>query len=61
MAGVTTVPAVPTGDELRATRESLHRAAEHLLSAARKRATGEITLVPGPGGVRTRPECRSGA
>lgn len=55
MAGVTTVPAVPTGDELRATRESLHRAAEHLLSAARKRATGEITLVPGPGGVRTPP------
>lgn len=49
MAGVT------TGPELRATREALHRAAEHLLSAARKRATGDITLLPGPGGVHTPP------
>jgi hypothetical protein len=44
---------MPTTDGLRATRESLHRAAEHLLAAARKRASGEITLVPAPGGVAT--------
>lgn len=38
------------------TRESLHRVAEHVLSAARKRATGhEIGLLAGPGGVRTPP------
>jgi hypothetical protein len=43
----------PSTDGLRATRESLHRAAEHLLAAARKRASGEITLVPAPGGVAT--------
>ena len=42
-------------DHLVATRDSLHRAAEHLLAAARKRSTGEITLVPAPGGVRTPP------
>ena len=45
----------PTDDVLIRTRESLHRAAEHLLAATRKRTTGEITLVPGPGGVRTPP------
>jgi hypothetical protein len=44
---------LPSADGLRATRESLHRAAEHLLAAARKRASGEITLVPAPGGVAT--------
>jgi hypothetical protein len=44
--------AVPS---LVATRESLHRVAEHVLSAARKRATGQIALRPGPGGVRTPP------
>jgi hypothetical protein len=38
---------------LTATRESLHRVAEHLLAATRKRATGKITLLPGPGGFRT--------
>ena len=43
----------PSPDALNATRESLHRAAEHLLAAARKRASGEITLVPAPGGVAT--------
>jgi hypothetical protein len=37
------------------TRTSLHLAAEHLLAATRKRATGEITLEPAPGGVRTPP------
>jgi len=42
-------------DVLVATRDSLHRAAEHLLAATRKRSTGEITLVPAPGGVRTPP------
>jgi hypothetical protein len=40
---------------LTATRESLHRVAEHLLAATRKRATGKITLQPGPGGFRTPP------
>jgi len=45
----------PAPDVLVATRDSLHRAAEHLLAAARKRSTGEITLVPSSGGVRTPP------
>lgn len=44
---------MPTAEALTATRQSLHRAAEHLLAAARKRASGEITLVPAPGGVAT--------
>jgi hypothetical protein len=38
---------------LRATTKSLHQAAEHLLAATRKRASGEITLMPAPGGVAT--------
>src|SRR5471030_2132438 len=42
-------------DALVTTRRSLHQVAEHVLSAARKRATGEIALLPGPGGVRTPP------
>jgi hypothetical protein len=43
-------------DALVTTRRSLHQVAEHVLSAARKRATGgEIALVPGQGGVRTPP------
>ena len=43
-----------SNDALVATRRSLHQVAEHVLSAARKRATGhEIALVPGEGGVRT--------
>jgi hypothetical protein len=43
-------------DALVTTRKSLHQVAEHVLSAARKRATGgEIALLPGPGGVRTPP------
>jgi hypothetical protein len=37
------------------TRKALHRVAEHVLAAARKRATGQITLEPGPGGFRTPP------
>jgi hypothetical protein len=40
---------------LRTTRESLHRVAEHLLAATRKRATGEITLAQAAGGFRTPP------
>jgi hypothetical protein len=44
---------MPSADATNATRESLHRAAEHLLAAARKRASGEFTLVPAPGGVAT--------
>lgn len=36
-----------------ATRRSLHYVAEHVLSAALKRSTGQISLRPGPGGVRT--------
>jgi hypothetical protein len=45
----------PSPDDLTTTRQSLHRAAEHLLAAACKRASGEITLVPAPGGVATPP------
>ncbi len=45
----------PSTDQLTVTRQSLHRAAEHLLAAARKRATGEITLLPAPDGVTTPP------
>jgi hypothetical protein len=45
-----------TIDVLTATRTSLHQVAEHVLSAALKRATGgEIALRPGAGGVRTPP------
>jgi hypothetical protein len=40
---------------LTTTRQSLHRVAEHLLAATRKRATGEITLAQGAGGFRTPP------
>src|SRR5829696_4248601 len=43
----------PPNDQVSATRRSLHLAAEHLLAATRKRATGEITLVPAAGGVQT--------
>jgi hypothetical protein len=43
----------PSDHDLARTRASLHRAAEHLLSATLKRATGEIALLPGPTGVRT--------
>jgi hypothetical protein len=42
-------------EALTTTRESLHRVAEHLLAATRKRATGEITLAQGAGGFRTPP------
>lgn len=42
-------------EHLATTRRSLHQAAEHLLAASRKRATGDITLVPVPGGVATPP------
>ncbi|MGZ4637780.1 MAG: hypothetical protein ACXV2J_01845 [Actinomycetes bacterium] len=40
-------------EDLVATRESLHRVAEHVLSAALKRETRQIALLPGPGGFRT--------
>lgn len=46
---------MPSGEVLAATRQSLHQAAEHLLAAARKRASGEITLLPAPHGVTTPP------
>lgn len=49
----------PPADVLRTTRESLHRAAEHLLSATLKRATGQIALLTGATGVRT-PELPDG-
>ena len=38
---------------LAATRDGLHRVAEHLLAAARYAASGEIGLIPAPGGFRT--------
>ncbi len=39
-------------DTVTATRLALHSVAEHLLAATRKRATGQITLLPGAGGFR---------
>jgi hypothetical protein len=41
--------------DLAATRNGLHRVAEHILAAARFAASGEIGLVPSPGGFRTPP------
>ena len=38
---------------LAATRDDLHRVAEHVLAAARYAAAGKIGLVPSPGGFRT--------
>jgi hypothetical protein len=38
---------------LAATRAGLHRVAEHILAAALYAETGEITLMPSPGGFRT--------
>jgi len=46
---------LPPLDRLVTTRHSLHRAAEHVLAAALKRATGQIALVAAPGGVATPP------
>ena len=43
----------PQTEVLVATRESLHRVAEHVLAAALKRATGQITLLARPGGFGT--------
>jgi hypothetical protein len=40
-------------DALPATRDSWHRLAEHVLSAARHAVTGRIGLVPAPGGFAT--------
>lgn len=44
---------MPSTDLLTTTRESLHRVAEHLVAATRKRATGDITLVVRPDGFGT--------
>jgi hypothetical protein len=38
---------------LAATRAWWHRVAEHMLASALYRATGQIGLVPSPGGFRT--------
>jgi hypothetical protein len=38
---------------LASTRTGLHRVAEHILTSALYRATGDIGLVPSPGGFRT--------
>jgi hypothetical protein len=46
-------PQLPT--TLAATRESLHRLAEHVLSPARRAVTGRIGLRPAPGGFATPP------
>ena len=40
---------------LAATRDGLHRVAEHVLAAARHAAAGKIGLIPSPGGFRTPP------
>ena len=42
-------------DSLLTTREAWHRLAEHVLAAARYAATGDIGLVPAPGGFATPP------
>ena len=42
----------PQTEVLVATRESLHRVAEHVLAAALKRATGQITPARPPGRLR---------
>jgi len=42
-------------DDLAATRDGWHRVAEHVLAAALYAASGEIGLVPAPGGFRTPP------
>jgi hypothetical protein len=46
---------LPPLDRLVTTRRSLHRAAEHVLAGALKRATGQIALRAVPGGVATPP------
>lgn len=46
------LPATPV---LVSTRNALHRVAEHVLAAARKRATGQISLEQAIGGFRTPP------
>ncbi|MDQ1641068.1 MAG: hypothetical protein QOJ90_419 [Actinomycetota bacterium] len=46
---------LPPLADLTATRLSLHQVAEHVLAAARKRATGEIGLLAAPGGFATPP------
>jgi hypothetical protein len=56
MAPSTERPSTDPTDPLVATRRSWHVVAEHVLAAARKRATGQISLRPGPGGVRTPPQ-----
>jgi hypothetical protein len=45
----------PLPHTLTATRESLHRLAEHVVSPARYAVTGRIGLRPHPGGLRTPP------
>jgi hypothetical protein len=40
---------------LAATRAGLHQVAEHILAAALHAETGEIALMPSPGGFRTQP------
>lgn len=52
---------LPPLDRLVTARESLHRVAEHVLAAALKRATGQFTLRPVPGGVGTPPLPDKGA
>ena len=44
-----------SSDSLVSTRESLHRVAEHVLAAVRKRRTGHFTLRASPGGFCTPP------
>lgn len=57
LTGMTPSPMPPQLpiDTLPATREALHQLAEHVLAAARYSATGDIGLVPAPGGFATPP------
>lgn len=49
------MPDLPPLAHLTETRRSLHRVAEHVLSAALKTSTGHIALEQSPGGFRTPP------
>jgi hypothetical protein len=59
MTAMTSIADFPPA-RLAATRDGLHRVAEHVLAAARYAASGEIGLVPSPGGFRTPPFGRDG-
>jgi hypothetical protein len=54
MTAMTSITDCPPA-RLAATRDALHRVAEHILAAGLYAASGKIGLVPSPGGFRTPP------